>query len=804
MSNVQVSIRLRPCKDSIAYIENTQISIYGKSYNFPSTSTLYNVDSTQEDVFVNSVQPVIDRSLEGYNSTVMVYGQTGSGKTYTMGIGLDVITEREYGIVLNSLEYIFNKGEHSVSCTFIEIYNENVYDLLNKRNKLVLREISNEVIVCGVSDINLNCMESAKELIKRACLERTTKNTKMNNASSRSHAIFTVTLTKNIDDNYLVSKINFVDLAGSERIKKSGVIGEKVKEAININQGLLSLGNVINALYHRDNHIPYRSSKITRILRSSLGGNSSTLFIACINPSNDDISETQNTLKYALRTTSISNKVERNKEIDKNKICQTEQANEIRRLKQENIFLKQQIKDYQKFNNQVENKENKILEQKIIHLEKIINEYKNTTCKCMKKNIDNKNNNNIIEHNNNNTIQHSNDIKNIDNDNNNNIKMNIKTIQRNNEMNIKNKRKVSFNLEEKVKFIKKEDKIRFLSTNKIPIKNNLIENNFKDLNEQKENYNKDLSKNVSDININLYRNIPNKINDKKFTRNNEDTKNNILNPTKKIQLNTVISLEDHRNSISEVLFNNHLYSSSLDGSVRKWDLDKNKSQIMIEEKDPIKNISGKDKIYYSCKNKIGLLEEGKEIFKYSSDISNIFIEDNLLFCGHEDGCISMTDIRKGMCWSKRVHRGTVFKVLKYNNEIFSCSRDHSVGVSEGMDGIGFRMLKPPHYDSVHVLLESNGCLITGGRDCSLKKWNINSGLVQKTIPYAHDSWIRCGYKLEDGFCTGAKDGSMVFWDVDKSITEKYKFYVDGCINSIVENNYNYFVGCQNKKIYVVR
>ena len=213
--------------------------------------------------------------------------------------------------------------------SFAEIYNEEVNDLLDPRTgkKIGIREdMTGDIVLTGVKEERIPVIGESEEVLTRAILNilhqgalgRTTKSTAMNLQSSRSHAIFTLTLRQTRGPTQLVSKLNFVDLAGSERLKRTGAEGDRAKESISINSGLLALGNVISALSDpnkRNMHIPYRDSKLTRLLQDSLGGNSKTVMIACVSPADIDLNETVNTLRYAQRARFIKNKAQINTEL---------------------------------------------------------------------------------------------------------------------------------------------------------------------------------------------------------------------------------------------------------------------------------------------------------------------------------------------------------------------------------------------------------------------------------------------------------------------------------------------------------
>ncbi|KAI8150137.1 P-loop containing nucleoside triphosphate hydrolase protein [Fennellomyces sp. T-0311] len=304
-------------------------------------------DSTQRDVFTETVAPLVERFIEGNNVTILAYGSTGSGKTYSMGTGMDTPEGGDEGIVqrfacslFDALEKSNAKGEDSfqVYVSFLELYHEDINDLLEPHRDAAeihpsIREaLDGSIYWAGVREERVFNAEELLGLLRQGAAYRATGSTDMNAASSRSHAVFSVLLKQQMaDDNNngdnnnnatistlpmmkrLASKFHFVDLAGSERLKRT--IGDRQKEGISINTGLLALGNVISALgdeSRKGAHVPYRDSKLTRLLQDSLGGNSHTLMLACVSPADADFTKTLNTLKYAGRARNIQNRVEVN------------------------------------------------------------------------------------------------------------------------------------------------------------------------------------------------------------------------------------------------------------------------------------------------------------------------------------------------------------------------------------------------------------------------------------------------------------------------------------------------------------
>ena len=338
-SNVRVVIRIRPLSPKerlsdarvcLTTVDSNSI-ICPPDKTFSYDSVLESV-SSQIDVFDATVAPFINEFLQGFNCSVLAYGQTGSGKTYTMGT-----MSTTDGIIPKTINRIIRgiKGDKRVETadiyiSFAEIYNEEVNDLLDPRTgkKIGIREdMTGDIVLTGVREERIPIVGESDEVPTRAILNllhqgalgRTTKSTAMNLQSSRSHAIFTLTLRQTREEStQLVSKFNFVDLAGSERMKRTGAEGDRAKESISINGGLLALGNVISALSDptkRNLHIPYRDSKLTRLLQDSLGGNSKTVMIACVSPADIDLNETVNTLRYAQRARSIKNRAQINTEL---------------------------------------------------------------------------------------------------------------------------------------------------------------------------------------------------------------------------------------------------------------------------------------------------------------------------------------------------------------------------------------------------------------------------------------------------------------------------------------------------------
>lgn len=297
--------------------------------------------------------------LNGFNCTIFAYGQTGTGKTYTMSGDIsDVLPLPDAaGIVPRVLDSLFRRleseeAENSVKCSFIELYNEELRDLLSADDtvKLKIFEDNNKkngisTMVQGMEECHLKSASQGLKLLREGSHKRQVAATKCNDLSSRSHTVFTITVyIKRVGEDgqdYLsAGKLNLVDLAGSENIQRSGAENKRAAEAGLINKSLLTLGRVINALVERGPHIPYRESKLTRLLQDSLGGRTKTCIIATLSPAKSNLEETISTLDYAFRAKNIRNKPQVNQLLSKKTLLR-EFTSEIEKLKSELIATRQ-------------------------------------------------------------------------------------------------------------------------------------------------------------------------------------------------------------------------------------------------------------------------------------------------------------------------------------------------------------------------------------------------------------------------------------------------------------------------------
>lgn len=373
--------RLQGCKDCVTVIPGKKPQVQIGTHSFTFDHVYGSSGSPSSAMFEECVTPLVDGLFQGYNATVLAYGQTGSGKTYTMGTssrdGCETgIIPQVMNALFSKIEVLKHQAEFQLRVSFIEILKEEVRDLLDPSSMgksetvnghagkvtvpgkppIQIRETSNGVItLAGSSEIDVRTQKEMAACLEQGSLSRATGSTNMNNQSSRSHAIFTITLEQmrkmdpicsadgnpieGMNEDYLCAKLHLVDLAGSERAKRTGSDGLRFKEGVHINKGLLALGNVISALgdekKRKDGmHVPYRDSKLTRLLQDSLGGNSRTVMIACISPADINAEETLNTLKYANRARNIQN----TPVVNRDPI-----SNEMQRMRQQVEYLQAEL-----------------------------------------------------------------------------------------------------------------------------------------------------------------------------------------------------------------------------------------------------------------------------------------------------------------------------------------------------------------------------------------------------------------------------------------------------------------------------
>uniref|UniRef100_A0A0E0AYW7 Kinesin-like protein n=1 Tax=Oryza glumipatula TaxID=40148 RepID=A0A0E0AYW7_9ORYZ len=364
--NVQVLLRCRPfsddevrsnapqvitCNDYQREVAVTQ-TIAGKQIDRVFTfDKVFGPTAKQRDLYDQAIIPIVNEVLEGFNCTIFAYGQTGTGKTYTM----------EVKQIFDTLES--QNTEYSVKVTFLELYNEEITDLLapEEISKAALEERQKKplplmedgkggVLVRGLEEEIVTNASEIFSLLERGSAKRRTAETLLNKQSSRSHSLFSITIhikeaTPEGEELIKCGKLNLVDLAGSENISRSGAREGRAREAGEINKSLLTLGRVITALVEHLGHVPYRDSKLTRLLRDSLGGRTKTCIIATVSPSVHCLEETLSTLDYAHRAKSIKNRPEVNQKMMKSTLIK-DLYGEIDRLKAEVYAAREKVGVY--------------------------------------------------------------------------------------------------------------------------------------------------------------------------------------------------------------------------------------------------------------------------------------------------------------------------------------------------------------------------------------------------------------------------------------------------------------------------
>lgn len=343
---------------------------------------VYGPNADQRLLFDNVALPLFNDFINGMNVTILAYGQTGSGKTYTMCGDLE---GEHAGIIPRVLSRVFSvmEGDFMVKLSCVELYKEELHDLVNDELELMpikskLRLISESgpgvtgsTVIHNLSEVHIDTSEMGFNILKKCLTKRKTSATKLNDLSSRSHTIFTINLyrefkTSSGASEYRVSKMNLVDLAGSEDINKSGAVNERAREAGAINQSLLTLGKVINALSEgkEQRHIPYRESKLTRLLQGSIGGKTKTALIATISPAKINAQETVSTLNYASKAKNIRNLPQSTIDSDMvlKKVLVQDLSSQISRItrdlmanRDKDNSIKMSYQNYEKLNRNVDN-----------------------------------------------------------------------------------------------------------------------------------------------------------------------------------------------------------------------------------------------------------------------------------------------------------------------------------------------------------------------------------------------------------------------------------------------------------------
>ncbi|KAK1295579.1 Kinesin-like protein KIN12B [Acorus calamus] len=362
--NVQVLIRIRPINSTESSLQELSRCLKQESSQtlmwtgHPETRFTFDhvvcETVSQEKLFEVAGLPMVENCMSGYNSCMFAYGQTGSGKTYTMMGEIQEINEisEGRGMTPRIFEYLFSrireeedsrkdeKLKYNCKCSFLEIYNEQITDLLEPSStNLQLREdLKKGVYVENLMEHEVATVKDVLEILIRGTANRKIAATHMNSESSRSHSVFTCVIESQWEKDSMThlryGRLNLVDLAGSERQKSSGAEGERLKEAANINKSLSTLGLVIMTLvdvaHGKQRHIPYRDSRLTFLLQDSLGGNSKTTIIANVSPSICSANETLSTLKFAQRAKLIQNNAKVNEDASGNVIALQQQIQQLK------------------------------------------------------------------------------------------------------------------------------------------------------------------------------------------------------------------------------------------------------------------------------------------------------------------------------------------------------------------------------------------------------------------------------------------------------------------------------------------
>lgn len=338
-SNVQKVISCNEHRREVTVMQNLANKQIDRIFTFDK---VFGPKAQQRSIYDQAIAPIVNEVLEGFNCTIFAYGQTGTGKTYTMEGGMRKKVGElpaEAGVIPRAVRQIFDtleaqNADYSMKVTFSELYNEEITDLLASEDYLryvedrqkkpisLMEDGKGCVVIRGLEEVAVYSANEIYTLLEQGASKRRTADTLLNKRSSRSHSIFSITTyikeaTVGDEDLIKCGKLNLVDLAGSENISRSGAREGRAKEAGEINKSLLTLGRVINALVEHSPHIPYRDSKLTRLLRDSLGGKTKTCIIATISPSAHCLEETLSTLDYAYRAKNIKNKPEVNQKMSK-------------------------------------------------------------------------------------------------------------------------------------------------------------------------------------------------------------------------------------------------------------------------------------------------------------------------------------------------------------------------------------------------------------------------------------------------------------------------------------------------------
>ncbi|XP_039306719.1 kinesin-like protein Klp61F isoform X3 [Solenopsis invicta] len=365
--HINVFVRIKPVSKTSTLekcvtkaVSNKEIIIYERSQDEQASKKfsfdgVFGPSSTQLDVYNAVINPLLKEVIAGYSCTVFAYGQTGTGKTYTMegdyANNLNWQSDTSAGIIPRSLDHLFDElqllenQQYAIRVSFLELYNEELIDLLTNNNspsKIKLYDDitkKGSVIIHGLEEVTVQNKTDIYRILEKGSNRRHTAATMLNSNSSRSHTVFTIMIctkenTSGGEELLKTARLNLVDLAGSEQIARSGAVDKRMREAKTINQSLLTLGRVITALVEKTPHVPYRESKLTRLLQESLGGRMKTSIIATVSSVSTNLEETRSTLDYAHRAKNITNRPEINQKVCKRELLR-EYTKEIESLKKD-------------------------------------------------------------------------------------------------------------------------------------------------------------------------------------------------------------------------------------------------------------------------------------------------------------------------------------------------------------------------------------------------------------------------------------------------------------------------------------
>ncbi|KAF7697559.1 Kinesin-like protein KIF21A [Cucumispora dikerogammari] len=851
-TQIKVQIRVRPRPNPITKIYENTITVAEKTYTFNKVygeqSTQQEIFEYSIKPLLVNFREGRNSTVFAYGQTGSGKTYTMGISLDKLGDFLKTKNDTEQGVVLKSLRWLFKDGHcsnttenaHSYNvdnphlnkidshhlndpdknintisykCTFFEIYNGECYDLLNSRTKLLLQTSSQSSSNCGctchhpkintyrnsnnlcrscVCSTNKNHLKNLKtfsvtslseaiEILKIACLERTTSNTLMNSHSSRSHAVLSLSSP--------TSTLTFIDLAGSERIKKTAVTGIGIKESISINSGLLSLGNVINALYRKLNYVPFRQDKLTRILQPFLEGESLTLMLACVSSDVSDVHETCNSLKYASRASNIIAVSLPPPAIPRTYTISSTVDKLIEKGASSNVFMS--ARGHTALSGKIY-----ITTPSASLSTHSVNSLNTEIMKLRQENMDLKTQ----------LIKCKADISLLE--------ATVTELKKGKRLTGK---RVTFKLLSPVKHgrfstvsvtgahLNYTSKIVNNSLNKNTNLNTDTPNNNKDrLCSQSSVLNKSLETN------NRTREYIGKREDKEnllklntLSLNKEDHSNGNISEMKKLKksLDSQIFFNNHKNTVTSLIKSPNLISTSFDGTIIEYS--KKESQVLIQKDTPIFHaLKINEKLYFSNKRQLLCKSDSESsdelIVEYKSIVTTFLFNKNFVFTGHHDGSLCCYDIiSKSMIFENRKHKHSITNLLFSDNTVFSAGRDNQIIAFSQKEIV---KLVPQHYDAISVLLSNDCVVLSAGKDCSIKLWDIKTKKLIKNYHYAHKSWIRAGCLKGDNFCTVSRDGMLKIWKFETELVllEEREIFKD--VNAIISYEGGFYISFDRGKV----